>query len=268
MLVAGMPYVVIASNSTPEISIEEFSSKYKELQYEYDGELVSEIVFEENSDFYHLNGELMPLCDEYGNELSIDIDDKNVELPKAVLDENSAEIEEIETTEKSAKRNSKITVDEEYAESIGYELDIDDDKAVLTQPYQTHRLIVKSKYDINPLDSVEIVEGYNDLHIVQFDDLESTQKALEYYEKQKNIEYAEPDSVVSTLEYEDTEPNENTDLNRGITYANHLSWGSESIGVDDYIDYLGDIETLPEIIVGIIDSGLEFEHELLKERVR
>ena len=267
ILFIGVPYTAYAISNTPEISVEEFSAEYRELQSEYDGELVSEIVFEEKSEFYHLNGELMPLIDDYGNELSIDIDDKNVELPKAVLDENSAEVEEIETKEKSSKRSSKVTVDEDYAEAIGYELEINDDKAVLTQPYQTHRLIVKSKYDINPLDSIEVVEGYNDLHIVQFDDLESTEKALEYYEKQRNIEYAEPDSIVSTLEYENAEPNENIDLNRGITYANHLSWGSESIGVDDYIDYLVNIDELPEIVVGIIDSGIEIEHEFLKDRL-
>ena len=264
ILSVGIPSFVYAARKTPEVSLDEFANQYTEMQKAYGGELVSEIVFEEKSEFYHLNGELMPLCDENGNELSFEVSKDSVELPKTVLDENSAEVE---ASEKPAKTSSDAVVDEDYAESIGYELEIDDDKAVLTQPYQTHRLIVKSKYDINPLDSIAVVEGYNDLHIVQFDDLKSTQNALEYYEKQRNIEYAEPDSVVSTLEYEEEEPYENSNLNRGVTYANHLSWGSESIGVDDYIDYLGDVETLPEIIVGIIDTGIELEHEFLKDRI-
>ncbi len=55
---------------------------------------------------------------------------------------------------------------------------------------------MKSKYDINPLDSVAIVEGYDDLHIVQFDNQESTKQAEEYYNNQKLIEYAEPDLVM------------------------------------------------------------------------
>ncbi|MGN1123322.1 MAG: leucine-rich repeat protein [Eubacterium sp.] len=46
-----------------------------------------------------------------------------------------------------------------------------------------------------------------------------------------------------------------------------MSWGSESIGVDDYIDYIGEISTLPEIVVGIIDTGVDLDHEFLQDRI-
>ena len=116
----------------------------------------------------------------------------------------------------------------------------------------SNRLIVKSKYDINELDSVDIVEGYKDLHIVQFDNSESAEEALEYYNDSKLIEYAEQDFTMSTCE---------------IDYKPHLSWGSESMGTDDYYVYLEDMEELPEVVVGIIDSGIELEHDYLKDRI-
>lgn len=120
----------------------------------------------------------------------------------------------------------------------------------------SNRIIVKSKRNINEFDSVDIVEGYDDLHIVQFDNSESAEQALEYYENSKYIEYAEEDILMSICEV----PN-------GIVYDNHLSWGSESIGVDDYVDYLGDISLLPEIVVGILDTGIDLDHEFLKNRI-
>ncbi|MCM1284717.1 MAG: S8 family serine peptidase [Bacteroides sp.] len=120
----------------------------------------------------------------------------------------------------------------------------------------SNRLIVKSERKIDKLDSVDIVEGYDDLHIVQFDNSESAEQALEHYNTIKYIEYAEEDIPMSTSE-----------MSSGITYDNHLSWGSESIGVDDYVDYLGNVSALPEIVVGIIDTGIDLDHEFLKDRI-
>lgn len=50
-------------------------------------------------------------------------------------------------------------------------------------------------------------------------------------------------------------------------YGKHLSWGSEVVGIDDYIDFLDDKNELPEIVVGIIDSGIDLDHEFLKNRI-
>lgn len=122
----------------------------------------------------------------------------------------------------------------------------------------SNRLIIKSSKSIDKLDSVDLVEGYNDLHIIQFDNSQSAEQALEYYENNKYVEYAEEDMMISASE---------TQTATSITYDNHLSWGSESIGVDDYIDYLGNISELPEIVVGIIDTGIDLDHEFLKNRI-
>ena len=116
----------------------------------------------------------------------------------------------------------------------------------------SNRLIVKSKRNIAVLDSVDIVEGYRDLHIVQFDNSASAKEALEYYNDSKLVEYVEQDFTMSTTE---------------VDYNPHLSWGSESMGTDDYFAYLEGIDNLPEIVVGVIDTGVEIDHEFLKDRI-
>lgn len=123
----------------------------------------------------------------------------------------------------------------------------------------SNRLIVKSKRAIPILDGVSIVEGYNDLHIIQFDNSDSAADALEYFQKATNIEYAEAGKTVTTLE--------NNEGGYVKPYVEHLSWGSEVIGADDYIDYLGDVSLLPEIDVAVIDTGIDYEHDFLKDRV-
>ncbi len=272
-MVTGLPLVALAANVTPEISLEEFASQLKALQEQYDENYVGEIVFENDSDFYHVDGELFPLENEEGEVLTASVSEDSIDVPLSVLAENSVEatendILEAETKTSQKSRQTKNTPSvEDYASTLGYDVEINDDTAVFTQLYQTHRLIVKSKYNIAPLDSVAIVEGYNDLHIVQFDDIESTKEALEYYKNQRKTDYVEPDFVISTAEYEDIDISDTEDYYMGINYGYHQSYGSELIGIDDYIDYLDNTQIYPEIVVGVIDTGVELSHEFLADRI-
>jgi subtilisin family serine protease len=264
MVITGLPMVVYAANSTPEISLEEFTEQLHDMQEEYDdNDYFSEITIKNDSEFYYIDGEENILTDSSGDVIEAVVSNDDFEIPLSAIDEY-VDVPEVSTY--SLDESDDITIDKETTEELGFEVNIQDDTATLTKPYQTNRLIVKSKYDINLLDSVDIVEGYNDLHIVQFDDEESTQSALEYYENQKQIEYAEPDLVMSTMDIDYT-VDESSVTSSSINYDNHLSWGSESIGIDDYIDYLGDVSELPEVVVGIIDTGVDIDHEFLKDRI-
>ncbi len=118
------------------------------------------------------------------------------------------------------------------------------------------RIIVKSKQNIDTLDSIAQVEGYNDLHILQFDSTQSAQRALNYYNDKGYIEYAQSD-----LEIYDC------DTQVESSFSEHLSWGSEAIGTDDYNDYLANIASLPKITVAIIDGGVDTDHEFLAGRI-
>lgn len=260
---ASLPVAAYAVNITSEISLEEFTTQLQDLQNEYDDNYVSEITIENDKEFYHIDGEEFPVSEDCETTATVAKDD--FEIPLSAI-EPFIDWPEISTYSLDTENKEDITVDKETAEFLGFDVEIEDDKAVLTQPYQTERLIVKSKYDINPLDSVAMVEGYNDLHIVQFDNQESAKQAEEYYNKQKLIEYAEPDLVMSIMEFEDSEA-ESVQTYGINDYGYHLSWGSEDMGIDDYVDYLGDVSTLPEIIVGVIDTGIDIDHDFLKDRI-
>lgn len=265
VVIAGLPITVYAASSTPEISLDEFSAQLNALTEEYDSEYIPEITIEDGSAFCHVGGEAVPLSVE--DEETATVTKDNFEIPTDGLKEYEIlPEEESRISTFSVNDIPSNTLDKESAEDMGFEVDIDDDTVTLSKPYQTQRLIVKSKYDIDPLDSVAVVEGYNDLHIVQFDNEESAKAAQEYYKNQNRIEYAEPDLVVSAAEYDEVETTA-ADDDMGINYGNHLSWGSEAIGVDDYIDYLPSVDELPEIVVGILDSGIDYDHEFLKNRV-
>lgn len=263
LVITVLPVAVYAKDSTPEITLEEFTRQLQELQSGYDGAFVSEITVENGKEFYRADGEELPVADDF--ETTATVTENDIEIPLSVI-EPYCELPEISTYSLTGESSEDVTVDKETAEALGFEVEIEEERAVLTQPYQTKRLIVKSKYDINPLDSVAMVEGYNDLHIVQFESQESARQAEEYYNSQILVEFAEPDLVVSTMEYEDSEAK--SAVTYGINdYGYHLSWGSEYSGIDDYIDYIGDRNNLPEITVGIIDTGIDVDHEFLKDRI-
>lgn len=264
IVMAIIPFSAYIANITPEITLDDFTNKLQELQIKYDNNSVHEITIENDKELYRIDGEEFPVSEEYDKTATVTKDD--FEIPLSAIAPH-VELSESSTYSITDVGYNDIIVDKKTAEALGFEVEIKDDKAVLTQPYQTKRLIVKSKYDINPLDSVSIVEGYDDLHIVQFDNQESTKQAEEYYNNQKLIEYVEPDLIMSTLEYYYNSNDILQDSDVLTNYDNHLSWGSEAIGVDDYIDYLDKSMELPEIVVGIIDTGVDIDHKFLKDRV-
>ncbi len=250
-----MPLTVYA-NSTPEISLEEFTDAVTEIEEKYDSvdEQFSTMLFKNGSEFYYIDGEDFLLCDNQGEVVNAVVNKYDITIPYETV-----------------KLYGNHYVEKEYVnradlEELGFAVEFVDDTAILSKPLQTNRLIVKSRRDINELDSIDSAEGYDDLHILQFDDEESTEEALNYYNNLSYVEYAEPDMIVSIqdIDYRTQDTTSSTDT---ILYDNHLSWGSEYIGVDDYTDYLGDVSELPEIIVGIIDTGIVTDHEFLADRV-
>lgn len=262
--ITGLPMMAFAANITPEVSFEDFMSQMQELIDQYDTEYVSEMVFENGSDLYTMNGEEHPVETESGTSVAAEIHDGTIRIPTNIIEDMAVEVTDEESNVSLFSANEELDT-QELAEQLGYEVEITDETAIFYQPYQTHRIIVKSKFNIDELDSVAIVEGYNDLHIVQFDNIVSTLEALEYYEDQMFVEYAEPDIVLSTCA--EVSPTSNKNLSITMPYGNHLSWGSEDIGYDDYVDYINDVDTLPEIVVGVIDTGIDIDHEFFGDRV-
>ena len=165
--------------------------------------------------------------------------------------------------EELADTLSCAEVNREYAEALGYEVYISDNSVTLSQPYQTHRLIVKGE-DIDGLDSLEILPLFDGMYIVQFDDLESTLEALEYYNSQDDIEFANPDAVVSVADYNSGDVS--TAALDGSTSS--TSWGSSAIGFNTTFKLrMGLASSLPKVKVAIVDTGVSYTHKQIKDRI-
>ena len=156
---------------------------------------------------------------------------------------------------------------ESFADALGYEVkesNEDGTHYLLTQPYQTARLLVSTnKRNINTEGAVASVrDEKNDITVLQYNTAEEAKSAMESLSETKGVTNVEPDCIMSTDMF--------AGLNQGSgeldTTAGHRDEGaSEAIHVDDMLEPLKN-EKLNDITVGIIDSGVCSTHEALKDR--
>ncbi len=131
---------------------------------------------------------------------------------------------------------------------LGYEAAIEENKVLLTKPYQTKRLIVKSGEEkLETYGAVKEISGFRDLHILQYETEAQARAAQEKLLLTEGVRYAEPDTVVSVAE--------------------HKSWGADYIGTDAYCDHLQANTALDEVVVAVVDTGANSKHEFLQDRL-
>lgn len=153
---------------------------------------------------------------------------------------------------------------EDYEKSVEFE-------NLPENAFELNRLIVKSENNIDYRGAVDWVNGYKNLHILQYASLEDTISAYNYYLSLDTIEYVEPDLVFKTQETEIAEVSPSDDI--GVEtedyveiFDRELPWNVKEIGFEDIKEALSKME-LAEIVVAVIDSGADTDHELLKNRL-
>ena len=155
--------------------------------------------------------------------------------------------------------------DEEYlgsADVIADDEAIDDaqntekNETIETPKGATNRLIVKSTEKLPARDSVGYVYGYNDLHILQFDNRESFQKAYEYYGSLKCVEYVEEDLYLTEAVVDDGIVFESAVEYPTIVQSNLFGYSTAKKNSDGN-----------KVNIGVIDSGVQHDHEFLAGRV-
>lgn len=118
------------------------------------------------------------------------------------------------------------------------------------------RLIVKTKQSAlsNDQNAVGKVEGWNHLHILQYNSLSETNAALSYYESLDSIDYVEKDQFL--------ELTDSLISSEGSAVEKPLSWGNNvvhSTYVNQHI--LSSGMTLSKAVVGVFDTGIISSHE-------
>ncbi len=135
--------------------------------------------------------------------------------------------------------------------------------------FQTCRLIVKSKSAINYMGAIDCVSGYNDLYVLQYGNELSAKMAYEYYIKCDFVEFVEPDSIyvaaideTSASQLTDNEPTYFDEFT-----AAAMEWLSDKIGFSDIKEKLAEKIEDDYVLVAVIDSGVDTDHELLADRL-
>ena len=131
--------------------------------------------------------------------------------------------------------------------------------------FQTCRLVVKSDKQPEKFNSVEIVSGYKDYYIIQFENEQDTQVAYEQYKNTSYIIDVDIDTPVYLRNGDVTLTSEEDPHEVPKCLE---SWGGYVCGTYDVKKYIEDNNLgIREIVVGIIDTGIEIENAFLKDRI-
>lgn len=126
--------------------------------------------------------------------------------------------------------------------------------------FKTRRLIIKSDSAIDTLNAISVISGFRNIWVLQFETEEDTATAYEYYCSLDSIEFVEADSVVTVS---DTET-----VTTATSQKDYLSWGPEHIGFDELNEIITENHIkLETVYVAVIDTGVDYNHEFLKNRV-
>ena len=133
--------------------------------------------------------------------------------------------------------------------------------------FETNRLIVYSDENFDVCNAIEHVWGYEDMHLLQYDSIEATIEAYYHFIDNNKIDFVEPDVIVELEGFEEDDLNY-VDYPHDTTLT--PSWGYERIQSYDAFQYIlqhKSLEALPEIVIGIVDSGVLTGNKYFDERL-
>lgn len=134
------------------------------------------------------------------------------------------------------------------------------------EPVKTDRLIVKTNSNepvSDSLGAVARVEGYNNIHILQYSNSALAEAAYNYFDNKTSVEYVEYDMYFCIAEDKIVESEDVPDSDE------HLSWGNSAVKSDIINQMLisSNIE-LNDVVVAVFDSGLDVNHSRIdKSRI-
>ncbi len=130
--------------------------------------------------------------------------------------------------------------------------------------FQTCRLIVQSNYSINTYNALDVVSGFSNFYILQYANENDAQNAYENYMRDTNILSVDIDSVVSV--------DDGNFIGRGdeeVVYTKeefNNDWSLCATGMDSVLKYYENAN-LPEVVIGVLDSGIDLDHEIFENRI-
>ncbi len=130
------------------------------------------------------------------------------------------------------------------------------------QDFQTARLIVRADSKFNKYGALEDVSGFEDFHILQYESPETAMSAYNQLQNEKNVIEVDLDLVCT---YADSTP-DNPELILKDEFLN--DWSRDRTQSKRLQEYLAETDIhMNEIIVGVVDTGIDYNHEIFEGRV-
>lgn len=129
--------------------------------------------------------------------------------------------------------------------------------------FQTCRLIVQSSKSFNTYNAIDVVSGFKNFYILQYENEGSTRVAYENYLKTDDIISVDIDTVQKAFE---TDPlgEENTTVYTQEDF--HNCWSLNATGMDLVLEKYK-THTFEDVTIGIIDTGIDLDHEIFENRI-
>ncbi len=115
------------------------------------------------------------------------------------------------------------------------------------------RLITVGEID-NTYGASKVVDGYKDISFLCYDSEEQTEYAYSKLSQNDDI-LVIIDQIISIADYSDN------------TYPNNFNWGYSAINAGGINDYLNTFGTDEEVVVAVLDTGINTSHEILQDRI-
>ncbi|MDE6501318.1 MAG: leucine-rich repeat protein [Ruminococcus sp.] len=125
---------------------------------------------------------------------------------------------------------------------------------IMSDEFHSKRVITKADtvYDFSGFSSKKVINGPDNLYVLQFETVENAEFCMNTLRKDKHIEYVELDEYMNCEEIETEQ-------------ADSVSWGVGAIEADKYSEYLGNNYD-SSVVVAVVDTGVAY-HDLLQGRI-
>ena len=161
----------------------------------------------------------------------------------------------------SVQQSSRYLPFDSSGADYGYQSEQRGGLQVITNDFQTARLIVKAAGSIDRHGAVSAVEGWNDLHILQYADSAAAYAAYQCYLGDSGVQYVQPSRRIVL----DTQASDAALT--GLDTGNYHTWGADLIGAADFAGTYLDAEVLPEVRVAVIDTGINASPSIFSGRI-
>lgn len=120
--------------------------------------------------------------------------------------------------------------------------------------FELKRLIVHGK--LKETYGATDVISYGNLHILCYDSAQTTSEAFDLLSQDHALNII-PDKIQSIAEYAEQD----------YSYTSYKNWGAESIDIGGYREFLVDNSVTKEVVVVVLDTGINTSHPMFRSRL-